>query len=61
MTWSALRLRPAWAGPADSAAVVAADDRSAPNFSGYRWDRQFQVWVLWQNGRPVEVYEAGAE
>ncbi len=40
---------------------VVEDDTPAPSFSGYRWDRHYHVWVLWRNGRPVEVYEAGAE
>ncbi len=38
-----------------------ADDAPAPNFSGFRWDRRDHVWVLWRNGRPVEVYDGGAE
>ncbi len=33
----------------------------APDFSGFRWDRHYQVWVLWRNGRPIEVYQGGAE
>ena len=33
----------------------------APDFSGFRWDRHDQVWVLWRNGRPIEVYQGGAE
>ena len=31
-----------------------------PNYSGFRWDPRHHVWVLWRNGRPIEVYE-GAE
>jgi Zn-dependent protease len=33
----------------------------APNFSGFRWDRRGHVWVLWRNGRPIEVYDGGAD
>ena len=33
------------------------DTPPAADFSGYRWDRQYHVWVLWRNGRPIEVYE----
>lgn len=32
-----------------------------PNYSGFRWDGGHHVWVLWRNGQPIEVYEAGAE
>jgi Zn-dependent protease len=32
-----------------------------PNYSGFRWDGRHRVWVLWRNGRPIEVYEGGAE
>ena len=53
------RVAPLW--PSDSDAVVEEDAPPAPNFSGFRWDRQYHVWVLWRNGRPIEVYEAGAE
>jgi Zn-dependent protease len=30
-------------------------------FSGYTWDREFGVWVKWQNGRRVAAYWNGAE
>jgi hypothetical protein len=33
----------------------------AANFTGFRWDRTFHVWVLWRNGRPIEVYDGGAD
>ncbi len=49
-----------WAAVVEEEAVVEGD-APAPSFSGYRWDRHYHVWVLWRNGRPVEVYEAGAE
>jgi Zn-dependent protease len=41
--------------------AVEDDFPPAPDFSGYRWDRHYHVWVLWRNGRPIEVYEGGAE
>jgi Zn-dependent protease len=41
--------------------AVVEDDAPAPSFSGFRWDRRDHVWVLWRNGQPIEVYEAGAE
>ena len=41
--------------------AVEDDFPPSPDFSGYRWDRQDHVWVLWRNGRPIEVYEGGAE
>jgi Zn-dependent protease len=30
-------------------------------FSGYTWHREFGVWVLWRQGRPVAFWRAGAE
>jgi Zn-dependent protease len=29
-------------------------------FSGYTWHRDFRVWVLWREGRPVAFWRAGA-
>jgi Zn-dependent protease len=34
------------------------DAGPAADFSGFRWDPRCHVWVLWRNGRPVEVYGA---
>ena len=39
----------------------AHDAPPSPDFSGFRWDRRDHVWVLWRHGRPIEVYEGGAE
>ena len=48
-----------WAFP--EATTDGYDLPPAPDFSGFRWDRHYQVWVLWHNGRPIEVYQGGAE
>ena len=32
-----------------------------PGFTGLTWDREFGVWVRWQNGRRVAVYWNGPE
>jgi len=48
-----------WAVPEE--ASDGYDLPPAPDFSGFRWDRHYQVWVLWRNGRPIEVYQGGAE
>jgi Zn-dependent protease len=32
-----------------------------PGFTGYTWDREFGVWVKWQNGRRVAAYWNGPE
>ncbi|HVS35993.1 MAG TPA: site-2 protease family protein [Gemmataceae bacterium] len=50
------RLADAWDDSPEAPIVEAA-----PGFSGYRWDRRDHVWVLWRNGRPIEVYDGGAE
>lgn len=48
-----------WAVP--EATTEGYDLPPAPDFSGFHWDRHYQVWVLWRNGRPIEVYQGGAE
>jgi hypothetical protein len=32
-----------------------------PGFTGYTWDREFGVWVKWQNGRRVAAFWNGSE
>lgn len=32
-----------------------------PNFTGFVWDRDYHVWVRWENGRPVQAYWGQAE
>jgi hypothetical protein len=31
-----------------------------PNFSGFLWDPDYQIWVCWHEGRPVAAYWARA-
>jgi hypothetical protein len=53
---------------AGTAAVVlpVADESAAPapspmGFSGFIWDRDSRVWVMWHNGHPVAYYGGRAE
>jgi Zn-dependent protease len=41
----------AWAQPWGSPGPVPG-----AGFTGYAWDSEYQVWVKWQDGRPVAAY-----
>ena len=50
--------------PDEDMDVPAAPAPVAPlqgGFSGYTWDREFGVWVKWQNGQRVAAYWNGPE
>jgi Zn-dependent protease len=44
--------------------TLSADGPTPPelnaDFSGYTWHRDFHVWVLWRQGKPVAFWRAGA-
>jgi Zn-dependent protease len=45
--------------------VVLSSNEAPPpelgaDFSGYTWHRDFHVWVLWREGRPVAFWRNGA-
>lgn len=45
-------------------AVAFLGGRQAPHeagFTGFLWDHDYQIWVHWQNGRPVAAYWAQAQ
>lgn len=52
------RVPPPWPSHSYDERAPAADAAPGPDFSGFRWDPRGHVWVLWRNGRPVEVYGA---
>jgi Zn-dependent protease len=49
--------------PGEDAADPSSQPAPAlrPGFTGLTWDREFGVWVRWQNGRRVAVYLNGPE
>jgi Zn-dependent protease len=47
--------------PDEDAAQPAPAPELRPGFTGLTWDREFGVWVRWQNGRRVAVYWNGPE
>jgi len=53
------RVSPVWPSQPDE--VVLDEAPPTPHFSGFRWDGRHHVWVLWRDGRPIEVYEGCAE
>jgi Zn-dependent protease len=47
--------------PADAAGSAPAAGPVGPGFTGFTWDRDYHVWVMWHNGRPVAAYGRGVE
>jgi Zn-dependent protease len=47
--------------PADAPGPAPAAGPVGPGFTGFTWDRDYHVWVMWHNGRPVGAYGRGME
>jgi Zn-dependent protease len=47
--------------PDEEADLAPPPVRQPEGFSGFTWDREFGVWVKWQNGRRVAVFGNGPE